>query len=54
MCNQYQADILISGDVHEQLDESPDFKTEFIDNVRLKGKEQKIDIYSVSKLQSES
>lgn len=50
MCNQYQADILISGDVHEQLDESPDFKTKFIDNVRLKGKEQKIEIYSVSKL----
>ena len=50
LCNQYQADLLISKDVFEQLDENTDFKMEIIQNVGLKGKEQKMDIFSVKKM----
>jgi adenylate cyclase len=49
MCNQYQADLLISREVLDQLDENPDFKMEIIENVGLRGKEQKVDIFSVKR-----
>jgi len=48
ICNQYQTDILISKAVQEQLTGSPDFDIDFIENVSLKGKEQTVDIFSVS------
>ena len=54
MCNHHQADILISKDVYEQLGKNPDFEINFIENAQLKGKEQKIDIYSVAKFKSEN
>jgi adenylate cyclase len=49
ICNQYQTDILISKAVQEQLTGSPDFDIAFIENVNLKGKEQKVEIFSVIK-----
>ena len=54
LCNQYQTDILLSKDVYEQLDKDREIEIKFIDNAHLKGKEQKIDIYSVKKLKSEN
>lgn len=47
MCNQYEADLLISGDVYGYFNEIPDFKMKAIENVQLKGKQQKVQIYSV-------
>ena len=47
MCNQYHADLLISGDVYEYFSEIPYFRMKEIQNVQLKGKQQKVQIYSV-------
>jgi adenylate cyclase len=48
MCNEFQADLLISGDVYELIDKIPDIQMEFVENVQLKGKENKVEIYSVN------
>jgi hypothetical protein len=45
MCNEFQADLFISGDVYELIDEIPDIQMEFVENVQLKGKENKVEIY---------
>ena len=47
LCNKYEADLLISKELFELLDENPYFKMEIIQNVALKGKEKKMDIFSV-------
>jgi len=47
LCNKYQADLLISKELFELLDENPDFNMEIIQEVTLKGKQQKVDIFSV-------
>lgn len=52
LCNQYQASILISKDVYKQLGKDQEFEIKFMENVLLKGKEQKIDIYSVEKFKT--
>ena len=50
LCNQYQADLLISGDVYELFDDRPDFQLKSIENVQLKGKQEKVQIFSVEQM----
>jgi adenylate cyclase len=50
LCNKYEADLLISNDLFELLDENPNFKMEIIQDVALKGKEKKVDIFSVKRV----
>jgi len=52
MCNQFKTDILISKDLHDALDESPDIDMVLNENIQLKGKIQKVDIYKVTQVES--
>jgi adenylate cyclase len=54
LCNKYQTDLLISKEVFDLLDESDDFKMEIIQNIRLKGKGKRVDIFSVKEKTRES
>lgn len=49
MCNQFEVDLLISGEVYEYFSDIPDLKMKAIENVQLKGKQQKVQIYSVER-----
>jgi adenylate cyclase len=49
-CNEFQKRILISESLKILLEKQPKFKFELIDNVRLKGKTQSINIYDVKPL----
>jgi adenylate cyclase len=53
LCNKYQSDILISKEVFDLLDENPDFQMEIIQDVALKGKSKKVDIFSVKHISIE-
>jgi adenylate cyclase len=44
MCNQFEVDLLISGEVYEYFSDIPDLKMKAIENVQLKGKQQKVQI----------
>ena len=46
-CNKFSSELLISGNLMEQLGAVDRFKTEKIDTVQLRGKEHHVDIYRV-------
>ena len=48
MCNQYQANVLLSERLMNQLKELAVMKAELIGNLRLKGKDQMTNVYSIS------
>jgi hypothetical protein len=43
----YSRNLLISEDLHKILEYSPDFQRELIGETELKGKEHKLNIYSI-------
>ena len=49
LCNYYETDFLISGELNQTLGNKPGFTSELIEKVRLKGKKQKVEIFKVSK-----
>lgn len=49
MCNKHGADLLISGELKGKIEDSLDFKMEFIENAELKGKTEKVELYKVSR-----
>lgn len=48
MCNEIGKELLISEHLAEKLGEHTDFKTDLIGNVLLRGKENKLNVYSVT------
>lgn len=48
MCNQYQANVLLSERLMNQFTELAVMKAELIGNLRLKGKDQMTNVYSIS------
>lgn len=46
LCNHYQKDLIISGDIYDRLDESKE-KFEFLDESQVKGKKEFIKLYSL-------
>ncbi|MDW3648189.1 MAG: adenylate/guanylate cyclase domain-containing protein [Bacteroidia bacterium] len=48
-CNEFKKQILITESLKERLENEKDLLTEYVGNVALKGKENRISIYSVSK-----
>ena len=46
-CNYFQKRLLISESLRKSLEVQPEFNFELIDNVKLRGKSQPINIYDV-------
>ena len=47
MCNEYNKNLLISGDLVEMMEDSEGFYVREVGNLRLKGKRRKVDIFHV-------
>ena len=47
-CNTFNREILISGQIVHDVINSQSFEFEFIDNIQLKGKKEKVSIYSIN------
>ena len=48
-CNEYKSKLLISEEIKNKLDEKSNHSFELIGNIKLKGKEQSVNIYDVRK-----
>ncbi|MEM6807400.1 MAG: adenylate/guanylate cyclase domain-containing protein, partial [Bacteroidota bacterium] len=48
-CNEFNKQILITEGLKERLTDESDLNIEYVGNVALKGKQQRISIYSVGK-----
>ena len=48
-CNEFKAELLISEDLKDKIDPGTGFEYEHIGGISLKGKEQLVNIYRVSK-----
>lgn len=49
VCNDYKSTFLISGTLYASLKDNKQFKFKLLDNIKLKGKRQGVDIYQVKK-----
>src|SRR6056297_2557122 len=49
MCNEYRQEVLISGDLYEQIKDKKKFTFKNVGNIKLKGKRKAIDIFQVRK-----
>jgi adenylate cyclase len=47
MCNDFNKSLLISGDLHDMLENKEEFFSKEVGNLRLKGKRRKVDIYHI-------
>ncbi|MBE7175334.1 MAG: adenylate/guanylate cyclase domain-containing protein [Mucilaginibacter polytrichastri] len=47
MCNKLEQELIISGQLYEDMRYSPDFMIEYVDTILLKGKRNEIEIYGV-------
>lgn len=50
LCNQYNCELLVSGSLLERLELGEFYHSTFIDSVRLRGKENEIDLFCIEKL----
>ena len=50
LCNQHQADLLISRDLYEQLNDKAPFDFQELGSITLKGKQQEVGILAVQRL----
>ena len=50
-CNVHQKDLLVSGAIENRLD-SPEFSSQFMSKIQLRGKEEEVQIFSVEYEQS--
>lgn len=53
LCNQYNESLIISGTLYEELKETPGYRFQYLDSPVLRGKTQKIGLYSVNPLQKD-
>jgi len=49
-CNEYNSNLLISEEIKNQLNENSDYQFKLIGNIKLKGKEQLVNIFSVNSI----
>jgi len=49
-CNEYNSKVLISEEIKNQLNENSDYQFKLIGNIKLKGKEQLVNIFSVNSI----
>jgi adenylate cyclase len=49
LCNHYHCKLLVSGSLLEKLELSKTYNSNFIDSVKLRGKETEIDLYCMGK-----
>lgn len=47
MCNVYNKNLLISGDLHDMMTDQEGYYIKEVGNIRLKGKRRKVDVYQV-------
>jgi adenylate cyclase len=50
LCNQYNCKLLISGSLLEKLDLDRTYHSSFLDSVKLRGKESKIDLHCIDRI----
>ncbi|MEQ9297591.1 MAG: adenylate/guanylate cyclase domain-containing protein, partial [Cyclobacteriaceae bacterium] len=50
LCNEYQADLLVSGSLLEQLDLHEAFKTRHLGQRLLKGRDEPVEVYAVGQV----
>jgi adenylate cyclase len=54
MCNQYEADLLIPGEMKSVLNHEDEFDINFLENVQLNGKTTKVELFKVLKKEEPS
>ncbi len=52
VCNTYSKSFIISEKLNDKINWDESFKTEFIDSIKLKGKENEVKLYSVTEKES--
>lgn len=53
LCNQYNESLIISDTLYEELKETPGYRFRYLDSPVLRGKTQKMGLYSVNPVQKE-
>jgi adenylate cyclase len=53
LCNQYNESLIISDILYDELKETPGYRFQYLDSPVLRGKTQKIGLYSVNPLQKD-
>lgn len=47
LCNEYNAALIISGELYDKVNKTPQYKFTYIDSPELRGKSEKLKLYSV-------
>ena len=48
-CNEYETDLLVSGNYFDHLGKQGEYKMQLVGNIRLRGREKPVDLYKVER-----